>query len=1136
MDHNAREGVAARAAEADPAVVYGPEYYATHCGDLPYARTTTVWLEFYGRVADAILRGLSPRRVFDAGCAIGFLVEALWDRGVEAHGRDVSPFAISQVRQDVRPYCAVGSIAEPINGEYDLVLCIEVLEHMPEEEALQAIGAITAAAPRILFSSSPTDLDEPTHVNVRPTIYWLRRFAEVGFAPVPTHDATYLCAHAMLLERSAEGRTDRDLAASAEIVRQRLAVAELTRQAADLKRRAAEAARSSEADARARAEKALRSEIERSAAAVGAEAQKVVSAAARAAASEREADRARAETESAVAGGEWALTRMAFAAARAEAAEAHAAAVEAHLSAANARVADTEARLADAEALVVVEDARAAAAEARTSALETSTFWRATRPVRAMAHRFPSGRRAARWAVGAAWRTANLRLTRRLSEERRLNVAPAAVAAAPVAPTIGPEVAPPRLESTAVAQHVPAREPVAKAPPFFDADWYLKIHPDVTALGFEALPHYIKHGAREGRSPGPGFNAGWYAQRYPDVASSGLDALSHYLLYGRREGCHPVPPTAPRTEPERDYDRWVREYDTLTDDDRTAIRAHIGRLGRLPLISVVMPAYETSERLLREAVASVQAQLYPNWELCVADDASPSGTVAQVLREVAASDPRIKWIRRDVNGHISAATNSALALAKGEFVALMDHDDLIPEQALYEVAVELDARPDADLVFSDQDLLNAEGKRYTPYFKTGWNPDLMLGHNAVSHFGVYRRALVERVGGMRVGFEGSQDYDLALRIAAASDPARIRHIPAVLYHWRIMDEPASFSQTRLDRCVDAARRAIRDHLRALGGAAAAAEVLPAPALPSWSRVRWPLPDPAPRVSLIVPTRDRAEMLARCVAGLLHRTDYPDLELLIADNGSVEPETFAFFDRLRRDSRVRVLPMPGPFNYSALNNAAVREATGQVLVLVNNDIDVIEGGWLREMVSQALRPEVGAVGAKLLYADGTVQHGGVLLGMGSFDGGPGVAGHAGVRTAREEVGYFGSMALARNFGAVTAACMALRREVFDQIGGFDETNLPVSFNDVDLCLRIGERGLRMVWTPFAELYHLESVSRGSDASPENKERAAQECCYMRARWGEVLDADPFFNPNFAREGVYPTLAFPPRRVKPWRREV
>jgi O-antigen biosynthesis protein len=468
----------------------------------------------------------------------------------------------------------------------------------------------------------------------------------------------------------------------------------------------------------------------------------------------------------------------------------------------------------------------------------------------------------------------------------------------------------------------------------------------------------------------------------------------------------------------------------------------------------------------------------------------------------------------------------------GTFVAFLDHDDLLSERALYEVAAELDKHPDADLLYSDQDLMDGEGRRHTPYFKTDWNPDLLLGHNMISHLGVYRRSLVEQIGGMREGFEGSQDYDLALRIAAATNPARIRHIPAILYHWREVVGGASVSQTQLDRCVTAARLAIEDYLRGLSHAGA--EVKPAPAARWWTRVRWPLPTIFPRVSVIVPTRDRADLLDRCTAGLLQRTDYPDMELVIVDNDTRELNAQAVLERLSKDSRVRVIRVPGPFNFAGLINTGVSAATGDVIVLLNNDVDVIDHAWLCELVSQAIRPEIGAVGAKLLYADTTVQYAGTVLGVGNPDGGPGVADHFGVHAARSDIGYMGFLALARQVSAVTAACMALRKDVFEAVGGMDADNLSVAYNDVDLCLRIRARGLSVIWTPFAELYHLESASRGPDYDSDKVERFKREWAFMRKRWGATLDEDPFYNPNFSWGNNTFQLAFPPRREDPWRK--
>ena len=592
-----------------------------------------------------------------------------------------------------------------------------------------------------------------------------------------------------------------------------------------------------------------------------------------------------------------------------------------------------------------------------------------------------------------------------------------------------------------------------------------------------------------------------------------------------------APSAAPAPRVELEYDRWVRHYDTLTEEDRTRIGACIDRLAYRPLISVVMPAYETPERLLREAIGSVRAQLYPHWELCIADDASPSARVASVLRELAAEDPRIKWIRRDHNGHIAAATNSALALATGEFVALMDHDDLLAEQALYEIAAELNAHPGAEMIYTDEDRVDGSGRRFQPHFKPDWNIDLLLGQNVFCHLGVFRRELLTRIGGLREDVvDGGQDYDLVLRCAVASEQSGVRHIPEILYHWRHTNQASSFSQLNLDICTAAARRGVRDYLTARG--VLGAEVVAASG-GHWNRIRWPLPLSPPRVSLIVPTRDQADLLSKCASGLLHRTSYPDLELLIVDNDSRESRTAELFERLQRDNRVRILHSPGKFNYSAMNNTAVHEASGEIIALINSDIDVISDDWLREMVSIAMRPDVGAVGAKLLYADDRIQHAGVVLGVGSYANGPGVAGHFGTQLDRNEIGYFGQLALTREVSAVTGACLVMRKEVYQAVDGLDAEHLPVSFNDVDLCLRIRSLGLRVIWTPFAELYHLESASRGYDRTSEQIARANKEADYMRHRWGPVLDNDPFYNPVFDRVDHMFRLAMPPRREKRWR---
>ena len=567
---------------------------------------------------------------------------------------------------------------------------------------------------------------------------------------------------------------------------------------------------------------------------------------------------------------------------------------------------------------------------------------------------------------------------------------------------------------------------------------------------------------------------------------------------------------------DQDYRAWVAAHDTLTAADRAAIAAHIARLPPVR-ISVVMPVFNPREDWLRAAIASVRGQLWPHWELCIADDASTAPHVARVLADIA-GDPRIRAVRRDRNGHISAASNSALALATGDFVALMDHDDVLTEHALYCVAEELAHHPDAELIYSDEDQLDARGRRCQPAFKREFDLDLLRQRNVVSHLGVYRTALLRDLGGLREGFEGSQDHDLALRVAERVAPARIRHIARVLYHWR-QSGAASFSERALARCGAASLRAVAEHL-VRGGIVA--EAAAHPLVPAAVRVVRPLPSPPPLVSVIVPTRDRADLLSRCADGVLHGTDYPAVDLLIVDNGSVEPATASLLSRLATDARVRVLRDEDDFNFARLCNRGAAAARGEILVLLNNDIEVTRKDWLREMVAQALRPEVGAVGARLLYPDGRVQHAGIVLGCGPH----GVAAHMEAGAAGDAPGPGAALRLERQVGAVTAACLAVRRAAYLAVGGMDAVNLPVAYNDVDLCLRLRAAGLSIVWTPFAELIHHESATRGTDDAA----RLGRDAAFMRARWGAGLAEDAAYNGNFSRDVPYRLAA--PRHAPPW----
>lgn len=537
------------------------------------------------------------------------------------------------------------------------------------------------------------------------------------------------------------------------------------------------------------------------------------------------------------------------------------------------------------------------------------------------------------------------------------------------------------------------------------------------------------------------------------------------------------------------YRTWMEKKDFNEKRDGAKLRRKLGQLNTPPLISILMPVYNTPEPLLCAAIESVRRQIYGNWQLCIADDCSNEPHVRKILSSYAAQDGRILVKYRAQNGHISEATNSAFALASGEWIALLDHDDMLAPHALAEVALEIDRHPEAELIYSDEDKLDVKGRRYEPYFKPDFSRELFRSQNYLNHLTVHRARNVQAVGGWRSGYEGSQDYDLNLRIFERVDERRIRHIPKILYHWRAVEGSTASSGGEKSYAYDAGLRALREHASRMQ---LDVSVEPAPDVPFY-RLRFAAPNPAPLVSLIIPTRDKVELLRGCVESILTKTTYAPYEIIVVDNGSTEAETLKYLGEIERQENVRVLFWDKPFNYSAINNFAVTEARGTIVGLINNDIEVITPEWLTEMVSWAAQEDIGCVGAKLYYPDDTVQHAGVILGIG------GVAGHSHKYFPRSHHGYFGRLKLVQNFSAVTGACLLVKKKIYEEVGGLDSENLTVAFNDVDFCLEVRRAGYVNVWTPYAEAYHLESVSRGREDNPEKIARFSGETIFMKDKW-------------------------------------
>ncbi|MGH7611269.1 MAG: glycosyltransferase [Candidatus Dormibacteria bacterium] len=821
--------------------LYGSEYYDVYIGSAegsappPYQWGEPVWEGFFGRIATELVAQLQPKSALDAGCALGFLVKALRDRGVDAAGLDTSTWAIAQIPAHTASHCRVGSITAELERDYDLIACIEVLEHVSPEEAEQAVANLCRHSKAVLFSSTPEHFEEVTHINVRPPDYWAALFARHRFYRDWDFDAGFVSPHAVLFHPVSHWRQV---------------------------------------------------------------------------------------------------------------------------------VAGYERRL-----------------------------WDGQREVR--------GLRAHRDHLFAE-----------------------------------------------LQQHLGARD-------------------ELKAL-LNTKTFRLSSRAR--------------------------------ALWARS---HAPAPMAPSEPGQQSYGDWVRDFDTLTDDDRQRIRQLLSALPRPTAFSVLMPVFNPPEEHLRAALDSVLGQLYDNWQLCLADDASTDPAVGRVLSEYCLRDQRIKLTSRHARGHIVAATNSALELADGDYVVLLDNDDLLPEHALACLALEVDRFPETAVIFSDEDKLNEQSQRIQPYFKPPWNPDLILGQNYVSHLGAFRRDLVLAVGRFREGFEGSQDYDLVLRIAEQVPVEQIRHLPLVLYHWRAHSESTARSAAAKPYAEEASRRAVQEHLQRLR--------LPAQVGTdrSWSgqRVRWRLPDPPPRVRVLVGGRDLA-LQQHALTSLRLLTDYPALTLEAAG------ETFPFFTADDGTSTQAGVVHEGPGQLGRPDQA-------DAICALLCGVEAIEADWLKEMASLLFSPGVGVVGARIEDRGGAITRGPLTTGaegdlLAPWDG-----------TPRLDSGYFGRAWLPQSVASLVPGAIVVRSSVLAQIGGLD-TSLDANWRTVDLCLKARSRGWRVVWTPAARLLAAPGVASWEGLSK------LPPVLLERHRGLLEDDPDPAYSPNLSlgpRGGFTP--ARPPRQPAPWR---
>jgi O-antigen biosynthesis protein len=859
---------------------YGAAYFASHCG-IAYERNQH-WLTFFGTVAEHIARDIAPQTAFDVGCAMGFLVEALTDRGVDASGIDISEYAVSQVRPDIKDRCRVGSALHPFGRRFDLITCVEVIEHMSASDAEAVVQNICAHTDDVVFASTPVDYREETHVNVNPPEHWAELFARFGFQRDLTYDLTYLAPWAMRFRRSRDPLP--------RLVREY----------------------------------------------------------------ERELWRLRDEAQQ--------------------------------------------------RNQVVIE---------QLAQLETLGQLRAQ--VEALTEQ------------QERLRTENRRLSADLGASQRLVMAGAADLA--------------NLRDSGAGKMVNAvqRSVQRVAPPGTRRQRSLHRMVRAAVVLRESGPSGLKKAIRE-RDRG---------------------------LVGTVQ---------------EQYDEW-RALHEPTWEDLNRLR-HENRLwAARPLVSIVMPTYNPQEDWLRPAIDSVLGQVYENWELCIADDASTAPHVDRILEEYASADPRIKVVRRDENGGIAAASASALELATGEFVGLLDHDDLLRPHALHRVVELLLSDPELDVAYSDEDMLQADGTYGKPFFKPDWSPEFLLSVNYICHFLVMRRGLVVQAGGFRSGFDGAQDHDLVLR---TTERARhVGHVPDVLYAWRQVPGSVALTGDAKMYAYEAGQRAVEEALvrRGFPGRVVRSEDL------GKYHVRVDIVG-QPMVGIVIPTRDRVDLLRRCIDSIESLSSYRNWSITIVDNDSVDPETLAYLENTPHT----VVRQPGHFNYSRLINLGRQRVDAPYMLTVNNDVTVISRDWIEALLEHVQRPEVAVAGGRLLYPDGRVQHEGIAIGN--------VRG--GYIAANLDAGWMGRVI--RDVSAVTGACQMVKLSVFDELGGYDET-LQVGFNDVDFCLRVHQAGYLVVYTPYAELLHPESASRGKALDPE------ADYHLFWNRWGvEGGMHDPYLSPH------------------------
>lgn len=849
---------------------YGYDFFKTDCG-ADY-KDESHWKPFFGQIAQSIVDKFNPKTVLDAGCAMGYLVEALRKRGVEAYGFDVSEYAISNAVEGAKPYCFVHSITEnlpdTVPQRFDLIVTIEVMEHLFPADGEKAIANLCQYSDTIIFTSTPSDIENMTHLNVQQAEYWCKEFAKNSFFKDHVQNVDFICDWAMMFRKKDNFVNvifEYEMYDRIEKVKLNKLDAECRKNASKIK----------ELEARCLEEKFKHKHV-----------------------------------------------------------------VEEYSSLEKDYLELSE--TCERNKYLIAELTR------QYNEIANARWWKLTKPIRVICDKFKR-------------------------------------------------------------------------------------------LGKRIIKRVIR-----------------------SVKSN--TSISKKELKKQRETT---------------FEKEVK-------------------------FSILVPLYNTPKKFLEAMIKSVKAQTYGNWELCLADGSDAEhGYVEKICKQYAFADNRIKYKKLEKNLGISENTNECAKMATGDYFALLDHDDVLHQSALFE-AVKAVNEKNADFIYTDETKFkNSINYTFGAHYKPDFAIDNLRAYNYICHFTVFKRDLLGKESLFRPEFDGSQDHDLVLRLTEKAQ--NIVHIQKILYYWRFHKSSVASGITAKPCAVNAEFKAVSESLKRNN---LEAEVESSAIRPTLYRIKYKIIG-EPLISILIPNKDHADVLYKCINSIFEKSSYKNFEIIIIENNSKEAETFGYYETLKSRNNIKVVEYAagGKFNYSAINNFGAQFAAGEHLLFLNNDTSVISKDWLEEMLMYSQRKDVGAVGAKLYYPDDTIQHAGVIVGLG------GVAGHSHCGFKRTDPGYMARLHFAQECSAVTGACLMTKKSVFEEVGGFDEKMFAVEFNDVDLCMRIRKSGYKVIWTPYAELYHYESKSRGYDDTPEKKKRHQREVFNFKTRWAkELAQGDPFYNPN------------------------